>query len=286
VLEDLDVLGYCGLPGYGGGDLIEATVTGDGRVVVRMADFFARPLDLSVREALALLLAARAARAARVLGDDVTEGPLASATAALERHLGARAEIPVAVDVAAGGQDRLAALLPAVEGRRVVRLVYRSASKDETTTRDVEPWAVTAARGAWYLQGRCRSAGAPRSFHLERIVELEVTDEVAPPPPDDPVRPPVYEPGPDDPVVEVDVAPRGAWVAEAVAGAVREPATPTGWVRLRFSAATLDWAARLLVPLGDAARIVSPPGLAALVRDHAARALAAYEPAPPSTAPD
>jgi predicted DNA-binding transcriptional regulator YafY len=46
--EDLDILGYCGLPGYGGGDLIEVSVMGD-RIVVRMADFFARPLTLSVR---------------------------------------------------------------------------------------------------------------------------------------------------------------------------------------------------------------------------------------------
>jgi predicted DNA-binding transcriptional regulator YafY len=276
VLADLDVLGYCGLPGYGGGDLIEATVSGSGQVVVRMADFFARPLALSVREGLALLLAARSARASGVLGDDVTDGALASAIAKLEQHLGAQAEIPVAVDVEASGQDHLARLLPAVEGRRVVTLTYRSASKDETTVRDVEPWAVTASRGAWYLQGHCRLAGAPRAFHLDRILDLVVTDQPAPDPPRGAIPPPVYQPAPEDPLVVVDVAPGAAWLSDLVVLADRAPAAD-GWTRLTFQVAALDWAARLLVLLGAGARVVEPPALAARVRERATSALARYD---------
>lgn len=282
VLADLDVLGYCGLPGYGGGDLIEVTIAGGldgGHVTVRMADFFARPLALSVRESLGLLLAARAARSAGLLGEDLTAGPLATAITKLEQHLGAQAEIPVAVDVEAGGQDHLARLLPAVESHHVVHLTYRSASKDETTTRDVEPWAVTAHRGAWYLQGHCRAAGAPRVFHLERIVDLDVTDEVAPPPPADALRPPSYQPAADDPEVVVDVAPRAAWLADAVAQASRASG-PDGWTRLSFQVASLDWTARLLLRLGDGVRVVQPPALGELVRNRAAAALARYEATP------
>lgn len=271
VMDDLDVLGYCGLPGYGGGDLIEASVSG-GQVVVRMAAFFARPLALSVREGLSLLLAARAARDSGVLGDDPA---LATAIAKLEAHLGAEAEVPVAVDTDAGGAEHLAELWPAVSEGRVVRLTYRSASKDETTTREVEPWTVRSVGGAWYLQGHCRLAGEGRSFRLDRIRDLVVTGErVRAAAPAD-VPPPVYRPGPEDPLVVVEVAPDAAWVSDQVVLTDRSAAAD-GWLRLEFQAATLDWAARLLLRLGGRARVVQPPELAELVAQRARDLLARY----------
>jgi predicted DNA-binding transcriptional regulator YafY len=89
ILGDLDTLGYCGLPGYGGGDLVEVTVFGD-RVSVRMADFFSRPLSLSVKEAIALLLSARALATVDALPES---GPLDRAAAKLEALLGAEAAV-------------------------------------------------------------------------------------------------------------------------------------------------------------------------------------------------
>lgn len=275
VLDDLDVLGYCGLPGYGGGDLIEASVSG-GQVMVRMAEFFARPLALSMREGLSLLLAARAARDSGILGDASSAGSLASAIAKLEAHLGAQAQVPMTVDLEVGGADHLAQLWPAVSDHRVVRLTYWSASKDETTTRDVEPWTMRRVGGAWYLQGYCRSATDTRSFRLDRIRQLEVTDEVAPDPPEGEIRPPTYRPRPEDPRVVIDVSPDAAWVSDHVVLTDRR-AGEDGWLRLEFQAATLDWAARLLLRLGAGARVVEPAALADLVAQRARQALVHYD---------
>lgn len=284
VLDDLDVLGYCGLPGYGGGDLIEASVSG-GQVVVRMAEFFARPLALSVREGLSLLLAARATRDSGILGDSLGGGgagrangddPLDSAIAKLEAHLGAEAAVPVAVDIEAGGADHLGSLWPAVTEGRVVRLTYRSASKNETTVRDVEPWTIRSLGGSWYLQGFCRLAQDGRSFRLDRIRDLVVTDEVASGPPPDDISPPVYRPGPDDPLVVVEVSPDAAWVSDQVVLSDRQRGQD-GWLRLQFQAATLDWAARLVLRLGAQARVAEPAELAALVRARAQDVLALYD---------
>lgn len=275
VLDDLDVLGYCGLPGYGGGDLIEASVSG-GHVVVRMAEFFARPLALSVREGLSLLLAARATRDSGILGGQMgqggmggpAEGPLDTAIAKLEAHLGAEAAVPVAVDVEAGGADHLAQLWPAVTERRVVQLTYRSGSKDETTVRDVEPWTVRSLGGSWYLQGWCRLAQDARSFRLDRIRDLVVTDEALPDAPPEDISPPVYRPGPEDPGVVIEVSPDAAWVSDQVVLTDRQLGAD-GWLRLAFRAATLDWAARLVLRLGPQARVLEPPALADLVRRRA-----------------
>ncbi|CAN5306919.1 WYL domain-containing protein [soil metagenome] len=279
VLDDLDVLGYCGLPGYGGGDLIDASVSG-GQVVVRMAEFFARPLTLSMREGLLLLLAAGATRASGILGDhlggDRAEGPLSSAIAKLEAHLGAEAQVAVAVDVDAGGADHLAQLWPAVTDRRIVRLSYWSASKDETTTREVEPWTVRSLGGSWYLQGHCRLAAGPRSFRLDRIRSLEVGDERVPDAPAE-IPAPVYRAAPGDPRVIVEVSPDAAWISDHVVLTDRTQAAD-GWLRLEFQAATLDWAARLLLRLGDRARVVEPPELTGMVRRRARDVLARYDP--------
>lgn len=272
VLDDLDVLGYCGLPGYGGGDLIEVTVSG-GQVVLRMAEFFARPLALSVREGLALLLAARATRDSGVLPQPTAA--LDSAIAKLERHLGGQAGLPVVLDIEAGGQDLLSRLMPAVADQRVVRITYRSASKEETTQREVEPWALRSTRGAWYLQGHCRLAGEGRAFRLDRIRDLVVTDEAAPAPPEDQPPAPEYRPAPDDPVVVLDVDAASAWISDQVVLSDKRT-LDDGRVRLTFQAATLDWAAALVTRLGAGATVVGPAALSDLVSERARAVLATY----------
>ncbi len=267
--DDLDILGYCGLPGYGGGDLIEASLVGD-RVTVRMADFFARPLRLSVREAVALLLAGRAVASVEPLGES---DALRRAVAKLEQAMGGQTA-RVALDLRAPGDELLPALRAAVADGDVVRLVYRSASA-QTTERDVEPWALVGRGGAWYLQGWCRQATAPRDFRLDRIRELRPTGErVAVTP--RPAVPPVYVPGPDDTVVEIDLAPGAEWVAEeAVVDDVR---TVDGARRVRLRASSLEWVARLVVQLGGSATVVGPQALRDRVRALAAATLAGYGP--------
>ncbi|HVM15625.1 MAG TPA: WYL domain-containing protein [Egibacteraceae bacterium] len=286
VHADLDVLGYCGLPGYGGGDLVEASIVGD-RVVVRMADFFRRPLRLSLREAVTLLLAARTVagvgalpesdaldRAVRKL-TDLLGGTLAEGG----RKKGAPATVAprIAVDLSTPGDEHLPALRHAVMDRRVVRITYRSASKSEVTHRDVEPWGLTGSRGSWYLQGYCRMVKAPRDFRLDRIRELEVLDEtvdIGERPPA--TAPPVYQPQPDDERIVLDLGIDAWWVAE---WAVVEDVTDRGDTRrVTLRTGEREWVARLVLALGDDVRIVEPPDLVDTVALLAEQALARYRP--------
>ena len=278
VANDLDVLGYCGLPGYGGGDLIEASVVGD-RVSVRMADFFRRPLRLSLREAVTLLLAARAVRSVEGLAESEA---LTRAVAKLEQALGSNAggmpdisNVRVAVDLRGPGDEHLPGLRSAASDGRVVRLTYRSASKAQTTTRDVEPWAVVGSGGAWYVQGYCRLADAPRDFRLDRIQSFDVLEErgTHAVPAGGP-GPPSYEPAPDDETVVLDVDPACAWVTETIV--IDEVTTAGERLRVRFRTPQLDWAARLVLRFGDALRVVSPASLAARVQELATATLARY----------
>ena len=266
--DDLDILGYCGLPGYGGGDLVEAWLVGD-RVTVRMADFFSRPLRLSLREAVTLLLAARALGSVEGLADSDALRRAVDKLQALLGGDGAR----VAVDLSAPGDELLGVVRRAVDNGEVVRLVYRSASKAQTTQRDVEPWAVVGSGGSWYLQGWCRLATAPRDFRLDRIRSLEPTGERVTGRRAGGV-PPVYQPSVDDIAVVLDLAPRAAWVAEwLVVDAVEGH---DGVHRVRLRTANLDWVARLVVQLGGAAMVVQPAALTTRVIQLASATLRRY----------
>jgi proteasome accessory factor C len=268
--DDLDILGYCGLPGYGGGDLVEAWLVGD-RVTVRMADFFSRPLRLSLREAVTLLLAARALGSVEGLAES---DALRRAVDKLQTTLLGGQGANVAVDLSAPGDELLGVLRDAVNDGEVVRLIYRSASKAQTTERDVEPWAVVGSGGSWYLQGWCRLATAPRDFRLDRIRSLEPTGE----------RvtgqrngggPPVYQPSPDDIEVVLDLAPSASWVAEWLV--IDEVGTHDGLRRVRLRTANLDWVARLVVRLGGAASVVTPAAVTSRAVELATATLRRYE---------
>ncbi len=67
----------------------------------------------------------------------------------------------------------------AVRGRLVVALRYTSAD-DAATERTVEPVALAATRGHWYLLAWCRSRRGPRWFRTDRITAAHLTTERAP----------------------------------------------------------------------------------------------------------
>jgi|SRR5690625_16439 len=272
LLYDLDLLGYCGLPGYGGGDLIEVRMLGD-EVSIQMASFFERPLNLSLREAVTLLLAASAVASVKGLG---ASDPLERAIVRLETVLGADSGggARIAVDLGESDDDWIASLRDAIERRRVVRLSYRSA-QGATSSRDVEPWALTAAHGAWYLQGHCRVADGQRDFRLDRIRELELTAGQAGGIPQR-IPPPVYTPSEQDWRVVLDVTAEGRWIAEwAVTDSVT--ARKNGRTRINLRTPYLDWAARLVMRLGDAATVVEPAELTERVADLVGQTLDRYD---------
>ncbi|GAB6876615.1 helix-turn-helix transcriptional regulator [Thermaerobacter litoralis] len=88
--------------------------------------------------------------------------------------------------------ERLAALREAIEGCRVVRLRYYTASRDEETTRLVEPYHLRYYDGAWYMAGYCRWRKDVRTFAVDRIRDIQVLDETFPPPGPDRFSPEVY----------------------------------------------------------------------------------------------
>src|SRR6516165_5617551 len=96
LLEDLDLLFMCGVHPFTPDVLIEVDVS-DGRVWIRMADYFRRPVRLSPQEGLALVSAGSALLS--VPGAD-PDGALATALAKLENVLGVGAEDGLDIELA------------------------------------------------------------------------------------------------------------------------------------------------------------------------------------------
>lgn len=271
IRADLNHLDFCGLPGLGGGDLFEVTILGD-EISVRMADELRRPLRLTPRESLRLVLTAEAVAGA--FGADLPA--LHSALDKIREAAGMPAE--VSVQVAEDGSQWLASLREAITTGREVAMTYRG--RDESSggsERRLDPWALHVASGTWYVQGHDHRSDERRTFRLDRIVTLELLEDPSRHPrPEGELPPPGYAAGPDDLTVTLRVPASGAWLAEAIEDA-EVVAGADGVHEVVFRTDAPRWAARLVLMGGPGVEVLAPPELAAAVGDEAGRALSRYD---------
>jgi predicted DNA-binding transcriptional regulator YafY len=283
LVKDLELLFVCGTPGHLPDDLIEADWE-SGQVYLGNAEPIARPLRLSVDEAVALLaglrtlaqvpgLHERSALESALTKLSAAAGDAATAASALSATLGRGAQESV-----------LAAARQGVRRHRRLHLRYLVPSRDEATERDVDPMRVLNTGDRWYLEGWCHRAEAVRLFRLDRIVGIEVLDVDGMPPPEAVGRDAderLFTPSPEDVVVTVDLEPAARWVATYYPV---EHVTELGDGRLRVTlrAASADWVPRLALRMGGELRVVTPAALAIEVRSRAEAALAAYAEASPN----
>jgi predicted DNA-binding transcriptional regulator YafY len=275
--SDLLLLFVCGTPGHLPDDLIEADWE-DGRVYVGNADAIARPLRLTIDEAVTLMVGLRALAATPGIAErDAVVGALAKLEAATGEAAGVAARVHVTLDD--GAQEALVARLRgALEDTRRLRLRYQSAGRDEVTEREVDPMRLVNLEAHWYLEGWCHRAEDVRLFRLDRIVGLEVLDVPGVPPEQARGRDlagAAYLPGAGDALVELVTEREAAWVADYYpVESVDELGEGRRLVRLR--AADTGWVVRLAWRLGGLVTVREPVALATAVREGAAAAVAAY----------
>ncbi|MDQ1444870.1 MAG: proteasome accessory factor [Acidimicrobiaceae bacterium] len=274
VEDELLLAACCGLPPYSPDQLIELVVDDDG-VTANVPDYFRRPLKLTAADGFAILAAGRALLA--VPGSDPT-GPLATALDKLAGVLGGPRGVTVELDAPA----RLHDLRDAVAASERVAVEYYSASRDEVTSREIDPLSVFADRGRWYVAAYCHRAQDVLTFRVDRVRSLRRTGETF-----DAVR--VGEArrsgaggglhiaslGPDLQHVTLLLPAEARWVAEAY------PTTSVedlggGRLRVRLAVTGLPWLERLLLRVGPEVRVEEPAELVAVGRDVARRLLDRY----------
>jgi proteasome accessory factor C len=266
--RDLNTVFVCGLPGYGPGDLMEAYIDGD-EVVIDAADYFARAPRLTSTEALGLMAAGMA-----IVGSGQGSPELESAVEKLTKAVLPDAGSAIAVDVS-GESETLASLKTAAGEQSVVRITYRSLSRETETVRDIEPWAVFTTLGNWYVQGFCRLVGGERVFRVDRIRELATLEEHFERPVGIPEPGVGYSPSDDDVVARIRLSPRATWVLDYYpVDVLKETRAGT---EIRFSSPDAEIPARLLLRLGAEAKLLDGDEVRARVRSIGKDLVAKYQ---------
>lgn len=248
------------------------------------------PLIFSATEALGLVMAALDAHYDPADPADPVGSALGKILRALPETTARQAEM--VRQTAHAVPDRYAArpdptitaqLVQACADHRLLRLGYRSEAGSEWVTR-VEPWAVVARHGRWYLLCKLVSSQAIRTYRLDRVQSVELLDDRFEPPPDlDPVT--ALEENlaagwefPTEVVIEAPVGRVSAGLPRSIG---RLEAIDEDHCRLIGTTSTPDWYAEVLAGLPVPFQVVRGPELRAAVRTLGQRMLAAVESAAP-----
>ena len=256
--RDLRVLFMCGLPGGYPDDLINVDLDAlEGERIIRVAnaDYLARPVSFAPSEAAALVVALKAlAETAAPETRDVVRRTLdkleaAGQTAAAERvHVEATPE---------PGSELVPLLQGAIDRGHQLELDYHVASRDEHTTRVVEPRAVTRVGDATYLDAWCHTAGGDRVFRLDRILRATELDT-----PVSDLAGHARDLGSgwfagSATTVTVRLAPPAHWVTEYYPVTATRPA-PGGSLDVDMEVASEAWLRQLLLRVAPHATVVVP----------------------------
>jgi len=274
LVSDLDRLFMCGLYPYTPDVLIEVDVA-DGRVWIKYADYFSRPLRLTPAEGLALIAAGKTVQS--FPGVDQS-GPLARGLAKLARTLGVAGDDALDVALATVSEDVMTSIRTAVDQQLQLELDYYSFGRDEVSSRVVDPYSVFSAGGQWYLSAYCHAVNDDRLFRIDRVRGATVLDT--------PVQHTagsvagaVYSARDEDARVTIELAPAARWVAE------QYPVEDTkelrgGRLRVTLAVSERAWLERLLLRLGDDGRVTKAtnPALVDAGSQAACRLLQRYGP--------
>ncbi len=177
------------------------------------------------------------------------------------------------------GPPALAAVQRGVAQRRVLRMVYRTRSRGDVTSRDVEPLGVVYYGGAWYVIAWCRLRQDVRHFRTNRIIQLDVLEESFPPRQDFSLAEHLEREAGDQ-----ERFPARVWFSDDVVERARRESCATlveivrrdGGAEYEMFTFSLQWLAKWLLSFGAEAEAIGPDELRDAVRVHAEEILRRY----------
>jgi proteasome accessory factor C len=163
ILDDLNTLWMCGLPGYTPLELIDLEFD-SGYVTIRNADPLAKVRALGGSEMVALALGLDLLL--NGLGDLPTE--ITDRIVQLSERV--RSVIGSQITITEAAQSQVRAVIDrAIAERANVSIAYFSPQRDEVKERIVSPFGFFIEGSFEYLEAFCELAGAARTFRLDRI---------------------------------------------------------------------------------------------------------------------
>jgi predicted DNA-binding transcriptional regulator YafY len=268
LVRELELAACCGVPPYTPDTLMEIEVS-ETTVRAFLPAEFARPRRLTPAEGFAVAASARLILTVPGPDDDA----LRRALTKLEVALGSHELMGVDVDV----PPHLVQIRDAVTAGVAIEIDYHSASRDESTTRTVDPVQVVAMDGHWYVDAFCHRAGDMRRFRIDRISDVRVsgesaaaTDVVARSAEDS------YLPGPGALEVELRTEGGARWVAESIPVRSVTSSADGSVVDVVLNVTGMAWFERLLLQLGPEAEVLRPDEMTGVAAGAAEQVLQAY----------
>jgi predicted DNA-binding transcriptional regulator YafY len=165
----------------------------------------------------------------------------------------------------------------ATREHRRVHLCYQGR---ETSTRDLDPYALVHRWGWWYVIGNCHLRQDMRTFRIDRITSLELLDTVFELPADFDLHTYLAS----EPQMQPAVRARLRFTPH-FAGMARNnrpyweslAEQPDGAVDVTFQAPDLEWAASTALAYGPAVEALDPPGLCQMVAEWAEAVAGLYD---------
>ena len=170
ISKDLTLLHMCGLPGYSHLELLDIDYEDPEYISVTEAQVLDHPRSLTQLEATTLVLGLQ------LLGELSHDAREQSSIAELRERiataLGEELNSMITISDAIEETPMQSSIQSAISHERLLSITYNSASSDSVTTREVLPISLDYREGIAYLQARLIPSGEPRTFRVDRIVEL------------------------------------------------------------------------------------------------------------------
>lgn len=171
ILEDLNTLWMCGLPGYTPLELIDLSFD-TGYVSIRNADILSKPRKLSSSELAAVIVGLSILRESLTASNPHLEG-----VSELINRLTATTNVPAPVAVTSDVNPETRMILEeAIKAHRNICINYYSFTKDVETSRNIFPISFKVLEGKEYLDAYCHDSEDFRLFRVDRIRQANLTD--------------------------------------------------------------------------------------------------------------
>lgn len=257
--SDLILIHMCGLPGYTPLELIEMYYE-DGYVTVSDPQSLNKPRNMNRTEITSLLVSLDLLKSTR---SDSISDEIEKLKVKLQKSLSIENPFVVVSDI------KISALVEQIEAAiakgKALEIVYLSGSKDESTERLVLPLELYQQNSYTYLNAWCQTSEGERTFRLDRLVSLKVseTKKIG-------KRNGVDRATQQTANIELIVSKSARNFVEENRGVIAS-IVGEGELRVSLYPIDLDWLSRTILGYGSAIEVVGPKELA---EDLAARAKA------------
>ena len=178
VLDDLNTLWMCGLPGYTPLELIDLSFD-TGFVSIRNAEVLSNPRKLTSIEMGAIIIGLCILRDSFSAVDSQVQG-LENLIERLSKKSNVKAPAVLSTVVTA---ELRSTVNTAIATKKDLKISYHSFSRDEVSSREITPFTIVHDGTFEYLESFCQLAQDFRSFRLDRILSavlIEKTNSQAP----------------------------------------------------------------------------------------------------------